>query len=335
MAELRTFCGSSALSDFRRQSIAQRIGVKEVQAQYVHYVALDDPRVQDEEGRGVISILQELLTYGDKTVGNIQSEIRQEFDDIFFVFPRLGTISAWSSKATSIAHVCGLQLLGNVQRIERGTVIKVSHRGQRYNEKLAQDLLHDRMTQTLSQDSPNLELMFAQRVPAPVGYIRLNAGGSDPKQVLREANKTLGLALDEAEIDYLVRMYGPDGPVARDPTDAELFMFSQINSEHCRHKQFNASWTIDGIEKPHSLFSMIRNTHECSPKYTISAYSDNAAVFEGHQGSFFAPDRFSGEWKQTAEAVPFLGKVETHNHPTSVLPFEVRLAYPLWDPNSY
>ena len=327
MAKFETIYGSSAFSDFRRQKIARQLGVQDVQAQYVHFVALDDSREQDGEGRSVTSVLRELLTYGGDSNEDVLYEMQKGLEDFFFVFPRLGTISAWSSKATSIAHVCGLRNLGNVQRIERGTIIKISHHGQRYDEKLAKDLLHDRMTQSLTKDAPNLELMFAQHTPAPLQYIRINAEGSDPKEVLREANRKMGLALDESEIEYLVKMYGPGGSVERDPTDAELFMFSQINSEHCRHKQFNASWAIDGVEKPHTLFGMIKNTHQCNPKYTISAYSDNAAVFEGHKGSFFAPERSTGEWTQIAEAVPFLGKVETHNHPTSVLPFEVRLEY--------
>ena len=328
MAQFRAIHGSSALSNFRRSNIARQLSVEEVQVQYVHYVALDDADLQDKEKQTVFSILQELLTYGDDLIDEDLSHSGDKSDDTFFVYPRHGTISTWSSKATSIAHVCGLRNFGNVQRVERGTVIRISHRGRHYDEKLAQELLHDRMTQCLSRDRPGLELMFAQHAPAPLQYINLNADHSQPKQVLREANKAFGLALDEPEIDYLASIYGPDGTIGRDPTDAELFMFSQINSEHCRHKQFNASWTVDGIEKPNTLFGMIRHTHECSPAHTISAYSDNAAVFEGHRGTFFAPDRTTGEWTQITEAVPFLGKVETHNHPTSVLPFEVRLLTP-------
>ena len=314
--------GSSVLSDFRRQEITRQLGVDDIQAQYVHYAAVDDPRAHDSDGREIVPILEELLTCEGDSTYDILSDMKPEGDDIFYVYPRYGTISPWSSLATDIAHNCGLRNVGNVQRIERGTIIRISHLGHQYDVSLAKDLLHDRMTQTLTKTHPDLELMFAQHTPAPVEYIRLNSEGSDPREVLRHANKQLGLALDEPEIDYLVQIYGSHGQVARDPTDAELFMFSQINSEHCRHKQFNASWTIDGMEKSHTLFSMIRHTHERSPEYTISAYSDNAAVFAGQRGTFFAPDRASGEWKQTSEDVPYLGKVETHNHPTSVVPYE-------------
>lgn len=325
MAEIIKIYGSSALSDFRRRRIARQLDVREVKAQYVHYVALDNSNLQTQEGRSALSIIQEILTYGDGSANDVLNDLREEVDDVYYVCQRLGTISAWSSKATSIAHVCGLQDFGNVQRIERGTVIKISHHGQRYDKKLAEELLHDRMTQSFSRDVPDLELMFEQHTPAPLEYIYLNSEGSDPKKALREANRKMGLALDEPEIDYLAGVYGPGGSVARDPTDVELFMFSQINSEHCRHKQFNASWSIDGVDKPHTLFDMIRNTHQRSPNHTLSAYSDNAAVFAGHRGTFFAPDRSTGEWTQIVEEVPFLGKVETHNHPTSVLPFEVSL----------
>ena len=136
-----------------------------------------------------------------------------------------------------------------------------------YDKALAASLLHDRMTQTLSHEAPDLELMFAQNAPAPPLLIPMHAEGSDPRDVLRQVNKTLGLALDSSEVDYLVEAYSMNGPIARDPTDAELFMFAQINSEHCRHKQFNASWSVDGVQKQHSLFDMIRNTYQCNPKY--------------------------------------------------------------------
>lgn len=136
-----------------------------------------------------------------------------------------------------------------------------------YDKALAASLLHDRMTQTLSHEAPDLELMFAQNTPAPPLLIPMHAEGSDPRDFLRKVNKTLGLALDSSEVDYLVEAYSMDGPIARDPTDAELFMFAQINSEHCRHKQFNASWSVDGVQKQHSLFDMIRNTYHRSPKY--------------------------------------------------------------------
>ena len=158
-----------------------------------------------------------------------------------------------------------------VRRIERGIVLKLVFKDS-YNKDLAASLLHDRMTQTLSHKAPDLELMFAQNAPTPPQLIPMHAAGSDPRDVLRHANKTLGLALDSSEIDYLVEAYSMDGPIARNPTDAELFMFAQVNSEHCRHKQFNASWTIDGTQKPYSLFDMIRNTHRKNPEYVFSEW---------------------------------------------------------------
>ncbi len=323
--EYLTFHGSTALSPFRRQSLASRLGVSAVKARFIHHAALKDLQGQEKQADYDKSVFAELLDYGEddnlddhpsRRDGDESSN--EDGADTFFVYPRSGTISPWSSKATSIAQVCGLSHV--VYRIERGTIIVIIPKAnEKYDKEPAVKLLHDRMTETLSSAAPDLEAMFAQSSPAPLQYIPMHAEGSDPRDALKKANKTLGLALDESEIDYLVKAYALDGSIARDPTDVELFMFAQVNSEHCRHKQFNASWTIDGVEKPYSLFDMIRNTHRKSPAYTISAYSDNAAVFEGQKGSFFAPDRYTGEWKQTVESVPFLGKVgrssreSTHN----------------------
>lgn len=313
--EYLTSHGSVALFSFRRQNIANKLGVSAIRARYIHYVALKEPEGQEKRADYDKSVFKELLDYGDED--SLEDKLSEDDGaesgdgrraDTMFVYPRFGTISPWSSKATSIAQVCRLSHV--VHRIERGTIMVIIPEANKgYDKDLAAKLLHDRMTETLSTTAPDLEKMFAQSSPAPLQYIPMHAEGSDPRDALRKANKTLGLALDEGEIDYLVKAYALDGPIARDPTDVELFMFAQVNSEHCRHKQFNASWTIDGVEKPHSLFDMIRNTHRKSPAYTISAYSDNAAVFEGQRGSFFAPDRYTGEWKQTAEYVPFLGKV--------------------------
>ena len=153
-----------------------------------------------------------------------------------------------------------------VRRVERGVLFKLMSKNT-YDRSLAASLLHDRMTQTISREAPDLELMFAQNAPAPPQLIPMHTEGSDPRDVLYHANKSLGLALGSLEIDYLVEAYSMNGPIARDPTDAELFMFAQVNSEHCRHKQFNASWSVDGVQKQHSLFEMIRNTYKCNPKY--------------------------------------------------------------------
>ena len=182
------------------------------------------------------------------------------------------------------------------------------------------DELHDRMTQTLTTSPPDLAGMFAEHMPSPASLVPMHEN-ADPRLALVEANKILGLALDASEIDYLVEAYAPGGLLDRSPFDVELFMFAQVNSEHCRHKQFNASWTIDGVKKPSSLFDMIRNTHKKNSKYVVSAYSDNAAVLEGQNGSFLAPSQSRGEWTQSKERVHYLVKVETHNHPTAVSPF--------------
>lgn len=318
MTDYLAIPGPIALSNFRRSRLAKEIGVNDVQARFVHYVSLNE-RLNEYDSKQLETTLLGLFDYGDADAGDLWSQTSST-PDIFHIYPRFGTVSPWSSKATAIAHVCQIK---NVSRIERGTVIKISPGMHQYDVSHAESLIHDRMTQTISRSPPDLGSMFKQSAPASLGSVPLRENGSDPTKVLREANKRLGLALDEVEIQYLVEAYALGGPIARDPTDVELFMFSQINSEHCRHKQFNASWHIDGTQKPNTLFEMIRNTHEQSPRYTVSAYSDNAAVFEGLIGTFFAPDRQArGEWKQTQELVHFLGKVETHNHPTSVVPFE-------------
>ena len=315
MDEFLTILGSSALSDFRRRNLAQRIGALDVHARYVHYVAFQgglQDRFQDEHKQ----ILDHILEYGDASQKIEGAD--DEGNTTFFVTPRIGTISPWSSKATSIAWVCGFDQ--NIKRIERGTVITVvglrEEEAQRFIE-----LLHDPMIETINTHIPDLAAMFAQHPPASLGIIGGDSDQEDRRAAIEQANKSLGLALDASEIDYLVNAYAPGGPLSRPPTDVELFMFAQVNSEHCRHKQFNASWTIDGNRKPKSLFNMIRNTHEKSPDHVISAYSDNAAVIEGQTGSFLAPSYSTGEWTQVKEKVHYLAKVETHNHPTAVSPF--------------
>jgi len=180
------------------------------------------------------------------------------------------------------------------------------------------DILYDRMTETISTEEPDLKKMFAEGKPFPLEVINLSAEGSSPIDVLKAYNVKRGLALDQLEMEYLVQAYSKLG---RQPYDIELFMFAQVNSEHCRHKQFNANWTIDGMGMGRSLFEMIRNTHTQNPDYTVSAYSDNAAVLQGEVASFWAPDYSSGSWRQTKEKVHFLAKVETHNHPTAISPF--------------
>ena len=302
--------GGEAFSDFRSQALAASIGAADVKAQWLHYVGLSrepqDPQLES---------LKQLLKYGDPLKSS-PSAATTSREQVFYVFPRPGTISPWSSKATSIAVVCGLGKA--VTRIERGMRVSVFLAdSQDLDEKTALEFLHDRMTQSISENQPDTDAMFLPSSPSPLTeYAWPNSGTAF--QVLQDANRHLGLALDAPEIQYLAESYSNLG---RAPTDVELFMFAQVNSEHCRHKQFNASWIIDGQKMPNSLFRMIRNTHKITPIGTVSAYSDNAAVLRGGEGSFWAPDTLTGQWAQSKEAVHYLAKVETHNHPTAVSPY--------------
>lgn len=321
----RVFPGSSAFSDFRLKRLATAIGAKDLQAIWVHYVASYRTLLAEH-----VSILDQLLEYGsypDSTDSLYAASLRavsnnQPPDDstirLIYVSPRPGTISPWSSKATSIAQVCGLDK--TVKRVERGIIFAATFDGPSKDGGIPNpDALHDRMTESISSAPPDLDQMFAQLPPAPLERVQLLHSTSGPKDALKAANRTLGLALDDSEMDYLIDAY--TNQLQRNPTDVELFMFAQVNSEHCRHKQFNAEWTIDGEKKARSLFSMIRNTHNAHPQHVISAYSDNAAVLSGYEGTHWAPDNASGEWRQIKETVHYLAKVETHNHPTAVSPY--------------
>ncbi|KAK3069507.1 phosphoribosylformylglycinamidine synthase [Teratosphaeriaceae sp. CCFEE 6253] len=320
-----TFPGSATFSDFRLKRLAIATGAKDLQAIWVHYVASLEPLLPEQ-----ISVLDQLLEYGSypdssdslydvlrKAVANGASP-KDDSIRLIYVTPRPGTISPWSSKATSIAQVCGLAKA--VRRVERGFVLAARFNAPPPDGNIPNlDAVYDRMTESISPVQPNLDSTFAQLPPAPLARVHLLQGSSSPRDALKQANRTLGLALDDSEMDYLIDAY--TNQLQRDPTDVELFMFAQVNSEHCRHKQFNADWTIDGTRKPSSLFSMIRNTHKAHPKHVISAYSDNAAVLQGYEGGVWAPNQSTGEWKQTKEVVHYLAKVETHNHPTAVSPY--------------
>ncbi|MDP2134887.1 MAG: phosphoribosylformylglycinamidine synthase, partial [Sulfuritalea sp.] len=228
---------------------------------------------------------------------------------LLLVTPRLGTISPWSSKATDIAKNCGFAA---VKRIERGTAFHVS--GKVTQESALAARLHDRMTESVLDSVAAAQALFHHVAPQPLTSIDLLGGG---RTALVVANRELGLALSEDEIDYLVENFGRLG---RNPTDVELMMFAQANSEHCRHKIFNASWTVDGEAQPLSLFGMIRETHKAHPQGTVVAYSDNAAVIEGASMRRFYP-RAGGSYEYGDELTHILAKVETHNHPTAISPF--------------
>ena len=252
--------------------------------------------------------LDGLLLSGDKPA-QLSRGVRK-----LYVVPRPGTISPWSSKATDIANACDI---GAVDRIERGICygLKISGKASDEDVMALSHLLFDRMTEAVFQDAEGVEALFAEHEPAPVGVVPLAQQG---REALVAANTDLGLALSGQEIDYLVDCYRELG---RDPTDAELMMFAQANSEHCRHKIFNASWVIDGEAQDKRLFGMIKSTTEKTPDGVISAYSDNAAVFEGWDGQRLMPRTSDREYEYVEEPVHVLIKVETHNHPTAISPF--------------
>lgn len=316
--------GALAFSDFRLKPLARAIGAVEVRAIWLHFVNpfkdLDDRELKT---------LEQILHYGEAPDG--QDRLSQVLIDavhrngaprddntaLFYICPRAGTISPWSSLATMIARTCTLE--NAVKRIERGMVIAAAFENPLDADEIPHaDSMHDRMTQTISRHAPDLNLIFGEHEPTQATTISFEEYDS-PKAALEHANRELGLAMDDSEIDYLVDAYTHE--LKRGPVDVELFMFAQVNSEHCRHKQFNADFTIDGIRKPHSLFGMIRNTHQRHPQHVVSAYSDNAAVLQGEHASFWSPSQITGEWTGTKETVHILCKVETHNHPTAVSPF--------------
>ena len=303
--------GSNALSPFRTQRLLTALqavnpAVASVSGRYLHFI--DPASTLSKED---ITCLESLLTYGDVFSG---SDAGEEFVAI----PRFGTISPWASKATDIARNCGLS---HVRRIERGISYRIQMNA---GEKLSQDdaqalaaLLHDRMTEMVLRHSADAVGMFRELEAKPLGFIDLLAGG---KAALESANVDLGLALSDDEIDYL---YDAFSAAKRNPTDVELMMFAQANSEHCRHKIFNADWTIDGENKDRSLFSMIKNTHELHPQGTVVAYSDNSSIIEGATVSRFYPRGAENkhEYATSNELTHILMKVETHNHPTAISPF--------------
>jgi phosphoribosylformylglycinamidine synthase len=229
-----------------------------------------------------------------------------------WVVPRLGTISPWSSKATEILRGCGLA----VARVERGVRYSVAGLdGDPDRRSRALRELHDPMTQSVVTEALAAHALFEFGEPAPLAHVVL---GAESLRALHAANRSLGLALSDDEIEYLAASYAQLG---RDPTDAELMMFAQANSEHCRHKVFNASWRVDGVAQPHSLFAMIKRTHAKTPQHTLSAYSDNAAVVAGSAAGRLHSEPADRRWRAVAEDAPFAIKVETHNHPTAISPF--------------
>jgi phosphoribosylformylglycinamidine synthase len=300
--------GASAFTPTRleKRLAAVRVrnpGVTELRASFAHFVDVDGALPDDER-----RVLERLLTYGPRPGAALASPARGARR--LLVVPRLGTISPWSSKATDIARICGLV---RVRRVERGIWYEVT--GDVADEPALRRALHDRMTESVLASSSEAAGLFAKAAPRPLAQVEL---GGDGRAALARANAALGLALAPDEIDYLVDAYATLG---RDPTDVELMMFAQANSEHCRHKIFNADWVLDGAPQPLSLFKMIRRSTEQSPGGVLSAYKDNAAVIEGSVGGRFFPDPRTRVYSAHREPVHVLMKVETHNHPTAISPF--------------
>jgi len=298
--------GSPALSAFRINKLLTRfqdahLPVSDIYAEYVHFADVSAPLSEDEKSR-----LQRLLKYGPSLAEHTPE------GRLLLVTPRPGTISPWSSKATDIAHNCDLP---QVLRLERGLAfyVQAPQLTEAQWGQLAL-LLHDRMMECVFSDTAQAEALFAHHQPAPLQSVDVLGEG---RNALVQANIKLGLALADDEIDYLLAAFEKLG---RNPNDIELYMFAQANSEHCRHKIFNADWVIDGAAQPKSLFKMIKNTFEKTPDHVLSAYKDNAAVMEGSQvGRFYADQQGNYDFHQ--EEAHILMKVETHNHPTAISPW--------------
>ncbi len=312
---LTHFEGGNALSSFRAQALLPRLQavqprISAVSARHVHWVWSDHALAGGER-----DTLEALLRYGDPYGGAADGAL-------LVVAPRLGTVSPWASKATDIAHNCGLA----VRRVERVTEFRLALKGGLLGgaKALTADelqacaaLLHDRMTESVLLARADTAHLFDEQPGKPMEHVDVLGRG---KAALEAANKDFGLALSDDEIDYLVAAFTG---LARNPTDVELMMFAQANSEHCRHKIFNAQFTIDGVAQEKSMFGMIRHTHQLAPQYTVIAYSDNASVMQGHEIERWMPQGYTnapayGARRETAHV---LMKVETHNHPTAISPF--------------
>ncbi|MBC7945280.1 MAG: phosphoribosylformylglycinamidine synthase, partial [Burkholderiales bacterium] len=314
MRELLKLRGRNALSDFRLNKLRRPLSLSlgksfadlAIRAEFWHFIQLTRPLSAAE-----LAVLDSILTYGPA------AEDVHGQGELLLVVPRPGTISPWSSKATDIARHCGLNA---IERIERG----VAYHAQKGDGKMSTReknviaaAIHDRMTESVLESFDAVANLFEHYAPAPLATIELRPDGI---AALRRANAELGLALSADEIVYLAENFARIG---RAPTDVELMMFAQANSEHCRHKIFNATWEIDGERKSETLFSIIKNTHRKNPRGTVVAYSDNSAVIErneaGNTARFHPGD--DNIYGYCNEATHILMKVESHNHPTAISPF--------------
>ena len=339
MYQFSVLAGSNALSDFRVKLILQKINnqlpsanISYISSQYFHFIQ-QTKQLNDSEQK----TLNGILTYGNKfsdIINNTNNNLIEVYNIV--VVPRLGTTSPWSSKASDIAHNVGLN---NVKRIERGIIYKFyidknTSLSQTIKNKLSgllikdkvqtntngilgieeisiiNSIIHDRMTESIVNDTQEALSLFNELDEKPLAHIDISA--------LEQANKTMGLALSGDEIDYLFDAYTK---MERNPTDVELMMFAQANSEHCRHKIFNASWVIDGEAQEYSLFGMIKNTHKVTPQGTIVAYADNSAIMQGQASIRYVSDYATGLYANQHDILHTIMKVETHNHPTAISPF--------------
>ena len=307
MSDILFLRGAPAFSAFRLQGLQQRLQALLPEtvitsATYWHIVKLKAPLAGD--GRRQLSALLE-----EQPEEAVETELQES--GLFLVTPRIGTISPWSSKATDIAWNCGL---ASIERIERGITFRIKGVTPDSRSR-AVTVLHDRMIETVLEDFGQTVRLFEHFPPRPMSSVDLLGGG---RVALEEANVRLGLALSDDEVEYLLALFVDK--TKRNPTDVELMMFAQANSEHCRHKIFNASWVIDGAPRSETLFGMIRETHAAHPQGTVVAYSDNSSVFEGAEVARFWPQA-DGAYGWTEELTHILAKVETHNHPTAISPF--------------
>jgi len=300
--------GAPALSEFRTHKLFNALkpsipGLNAIAAEFIHFSELEGELSEQQD-----SVLDRLLEYGPK------ADAIERTGTLLLVVPRPGTISPWSSKATDIAHNAGL---AKVARIERGVAYYIDSHSELTAEQrsVVEAAIHDRMVEVVLSGLEEAQVLFRHEQPAPLTTVDVLGGG---QSALAEANIALGLALADDEIDYLV---GSFAELGRNPTDVELMMFAQANSEHCRHKIFNASWTIDGEEQDYSLFKMIRNTFDKGGEGVLSAYEDNASVIEGSYAGRFYPDHHNHVYTYHNEDIHVLMKVETHNHPTAIAPF--------------
>jgi phosphoribosylformylglycinamidine synthase len=302
------YAGNPALSNFRRDKLLKLAqtyvsSVTQIEAHYLYFVNLARPLSESEEAQ-LYAILPDCRP----------ADLELRAGQSLLVIPRPGTISPWSSKATEIVALCGLTAITRVERGVWWQFVSSSPLAELHLKQLS-SLIHDRMTEAVCLKIDEANVLFHQSVARPLQIVNLLEEG---KQALVKANREQGLALSEDEIDYLVTNFTA---LQRNPTDVELMMFAQANSEHCRHKIFNAEWVIDGQRQPQSLFQMIRYTHQQHPGKVISAYHDNAAVIKGFPTARFMRDAMTHQYGYVEEETAILLKVETHNHPTAISPF--------------